>query len=343
MRNCCLAFAFLLIFSISAEGEGRVLTILYPPENTIREYDILGLSVQLSKDSVDSLIVKVNGVEQTSIIPANDIECFTVSLVPGINNIELAAYKGDKVAALLKRDAFLRSDLIAEYRNVPGEFKRDYFHMEDRKECSKCHVLEPSIYDSKPISPAAFTGDKFDSQTVFAATSTCYSCHKRMMSQAYAHGPASVWSCLSCHETDTIPEYSVKKPDTEMCYNCHVEQKNLWLSKKYTHGPVTIGKCTICHSPHASNNEFNLFKKTWDLCINCHAEMADGVHVIRDTTFKRGHPTRDRPDLLRVGKELSCASCHNPHASNSPHLWAFEVSELFQLCSICHKKYSTEK
>jgi predicted CXXCH cytochrome family protein len=342
VKKYCLAVLFLLLFSISAESEGNAITLLYPPDNTVREYDILGISVQLSKDAVDRLAVRVNGIEQTSIVPVIETECFVVFLKPGINIIELAAYKDGNVAALLKRHAYLRSDLIAEYRGIPVEFKRDYFHMEYRQECLKCHVLEPSIYDIKPISPAVFSANKFDSLTVLAATSTCYSCHKSMMSKAYAHGPASVWSCLSCHESDTIPEYSVRKPDTEMCYNCHVEQKNLWLSKKYTHGPVTIGKCTICHSPHASNNEFNLFKNAWDLCINCHAEKADGAHVIGDTTFKEGHPTRGRPDPLRVGKELTCASCHNPHASNSLHLWAFDVSDLFQLCSECHKKYSSK-
>ncbi len=309
----------------------------------MREYDTLGISVHLSKDTVDKLILTVNGIEQTSIIPVITTECFAAELKPGVNNIEIAAYKGGEVAALMKREVYLRSDLSADYRNVPGEFKRDYFHIEKRHDCVKCHVLEPSIYDIKPINPGVFSADNFDSQTVIAATSTCYSCHKSMMLKAYAHGPASVWSCLSCHESDSIPEYSVRKPDTEMCYYCHVEQKNRWLSKKYTHGPVTIGKCTICHSPHASNNEFSLLKNSWELCTNCHAEKADGRHVIGDTTFKQGHPTRGRPDPLRVGKELTCASCHNPHASNSSQLWAFEGSDLFQLCSECHKKYSTKK
>jgi predicted CXXCH cytochrome family protein len=342
VKKYCLALVFILLFSVSAEGYESVLTILYPPENTVHEYDVLGMSVRLPSSSVDTLVVKNNNVVQRSNIPVIDTECFTVSLEPGVNNIEIIAYKDGNVVARLKRHTFLRSDLLADYRNVPERFKRDFFHMADRSECSKCHVMEPNIYDIKPVSSAVFSDDNFDSSTVLAATSTCYSCHKSMMARAYAHGPASVWSCLSCHESDTIPEYSVKKSDTELCYSCHVEQKKLWLSKKYTHGPVTIGKCTICHSPHASNNEFNLFKNAWDLCINCHAEKADGVHVIGDTTFKEGHPTRGRPDPLRVGKELTCASCHNPHASNSPSLWAFEVSDLFQLCSECHKKYSSK-
>ncbi len=341
IRSACLALV-ILFFGLSAHGAESVLTINYPPDNSVREFDIVGLSVNLSKEAVSRIAVNVNGIEKSSIDPDNAVECFTVPVTPGINNIELVAYNGEIVLEKFSRVVFRRSELASQYRSIPTGFKRDYFHMETREQCTKCHVLEPNIYDIKPISPATFTAEKFDSQAVIAATSTCYSCHKNMMSQVYAHGPASVWSCLSCHESDTIPEYSVKKPDSEMCYGCHVEQMRNWMSKKYSHGPVTIGMCTICHSPHGSQNEFNLFKATWDLCINCHAEKADGVHVIGGSLITDGHPTRDRPDPVRIGKELTCASCHDPHASNFPHLWAFDVTDLFELCSKCHKNYSTQ-
>jgi len=343
IKIICLTAVISVLLCLGAEAAESPLTINYPPDKTVREYDLLGVSLNVSIGSVNRITVKVNGKERAVIIPVIITECFIVSLEPGVNRVEITGYRDENVVESLTREVFRRSDLISEYVKVPSDFKIDYFHMEKRRFCAKCHVMEPSIYDTKPISPATFVAEKFDNIAVIAATSTCYSCHRKIMSAAYVHGPASVWSCLSCHDSETIPEYSVKKPDTELCYSCHTEQKKDWLSKKYLHGPVNIGKCTICHSPHASKNSFNLFKSTWDLCVNCHAEKADGVHVIGDTMFKEGHPTRDREDPIRVGKELTCASCHNPHASNYPHLWAFEVSDLFELCKKCHKNYSTIK
>lgn len=342
IKSFCVIVVLILFLGTGALANENTIAINYPPDKTVREYEILGVSVDLLKDSIDIIEVIVNGNQISLITPHAETECFSVSIEPGINIIELVFYKGDKIIDRVVREVFRRSDLISEYKKVPADFKKDNFHVEDRKKCTKCHVLESSDYDVKPLNPATFSSELFDSKTIITATSTCYSCHKQMVSYPFVHGPVSVWSCLSCHEAEATPRYSVKQPDTQMCYACHIEQKMDWESKKYAHGPVTIGKCTICHSPHASKNAFNLFKSTWDLCINCHAERADGLHVIGDTMFKEGHPTRGRKDPVRIGKELTCASCHNPHASNFPHLWAFEVNDLFELCLKCHKNYSTQ-
>ncbi len=335
-----LITALLLVSAMPVQGTEKAITINYPPDKTVREYGLLGVSVNLSRDLGDRIIANVNSKKRATITPLLGTECFSVPLEPGINTVELIAYKGDDVVENIIFDVFRRSELISGFRNVPPGFKKDNFHSEDRKICTKCHILKPNVYDLKPVNPATYPGESFESEKLVETTSTCYSCHKKITAQSYVHGPASVWSCLSCHDDDTIPDYSVKTPDSELCYECHIDEKKDWLSKKYTHGPVTIGKCTICHSPHGSDNAFNLFKSTWDLCVNCHAAKADGAHVIADTLFKEGHPTRGRQDPLRVGKELTCASCHSAHASNYPHLWAFEVASLYELCQKCHKQYS---
>jgi predicted CXXCH cytochrome family protein len=155
------------------------------------------------------------------------------------------------------------------------------------------------------------------------------------MSYKYVHGPVSVWACFSCHDLDSRPGYAVK---TGACYECHVEQKEEWSTKKHTHDPVKEGNCSICHNPHASNYPFNLVKHTWDLCVGCHTDSGTGMHIIADMFSREGHPTRDRPDPARTGKELTCSSCHNPHASDFPRLWAFGVESAFDLCQKCHEK-----
>ncbi len=337
MKIFHLAVVCSLIFAVSAEAGEGLISVHYPPkEGTIMEYGILGISLGVPDGSAGEVRITAGKGGTRSIAVRGEFICFTVPLEPGLNNIEIAALKEKTVVDRVVLSVFRRSDLISKYRVPPQGFKKTYFHAADRAACTKCHALEPGLFDRKPVSPATFPADAFDSVTVIAATSTCYSCHKALTAYPYVHGPASVWSCLSCHDPESAPPYSVKKPDSVVCYGCHVEQENRWVSMKYHHGPVTTGKCTICHSPHASENPFNLFKPTWQLCVNCHPEKGTGKHVIAESSSAEGHPTRNRKDPVRTGRDLTCASCHDPHASDSPHLWAFKAEGAPELCRKCH-------
>jgi predicted CXXCH cytochrome family protein len=300
VKSIYFALFFSLLFNVPAHssqtGE-NIVTVHYPSDKIAREYDLMGMSVSAPEGSVDQITVNVNEEEQIVIASKSKYICFTVKLEPGINTIEVVALKDGNTVEYVTRSVFRRSDLSAMNIKVPAEFrKKERFHIKKNSECRECHVLDPTVFDEKPISPATFDRGKYDMETIIASTSTCYSCHKSMNSYPY------------------------------------------WLSKKVIHGPVTLGKCTICHSPHSSNYPFNLFKPLWDLCINCHFEKSTGVHVFADSMFKEGHPTKGRKDPIREGKELTCASCHEPHASNNMHLWAFNVETLYDLCQTCHKK-----
>ncbi|MBI5408795.1 MAG: hypothetical protein HZA14_05460 [Nitrospirae bacterium] len=331
----------LLISCLNAEAGQESITLHYPPDGSVLEYNMLEISMSVPAGSADSIKVYVNDEEEPlNVIADQEYECFSVQLKLGVNRINIIAVKGDYQVYKTELKVFRRSDLASEYIKTPDGFKKDFFHMKEWKQCARCHILSPIEYDRKPISP--YTFKNMDKQALLAVTSTCYMCHNKITANKYVHGPAAVWSCLSCHDPEAEPKYSVKKPDAEICYECHTEQKKDRSLKKYSHGPVTIGKCTICHSPHASENPFNLVKPTWNLCVNCHAEKASGMHVLGDSMFKEGHPTRNRPDPVRTGKELTCASCHNPHASNYPHLWAFEVETIFDLCQKCHNKQTDD-
>lgn len=338
MKILLYIIMFLSASCLAAEAGGESITLLYPPDNTIMEFGLIGISMHVPEGSAELIKAEVDDKEIVNIVPDEEYECFSVPLAPGMNRITITAIKGGTRVYDVTLNVFRRSDLVSKYMKGPAGFRKNFFHMKDREQCAKCHILEPKEFDRKPISPTSFTAEAFDTQTVLAATSTCYSCHYRIASYPYVHGPAAVWSCLSCHDDKSEPKYSVKKPDTEVCFGCHIEQKNEWAGRKYTHGPVTLGKCAICHSPHASEYAFNLYKPTWDLCVTCHAEKANGRHVLGDSFSTEGHPTRNRPDPVRTGKELTCASCHQPHASNSPHLWAFDVQSMFELCQRCHNK-----
>ncbi|MBC8553839.1 MAG: hypothetical protein H8D23_29870 [Candidatus Brocadiales bacterium] len=336
---------YLLVFLLASEGlslsdqggEG-IITLNYPPDLTVMELGLLSVSLNVPKGSVDSIKVGVNLEEEIlKIVPDSEFECFSVHLEVGINIVSITAIKNRKKIDNIVFRVFLRSDLVSKYRKPPPEFKKDYFHSKDRSQCIACHTLKLGKLDKRPVNIGAFERESIpgDMERI-GATSTCFSCHKSVTSYKYVHGPVAVWSCLFCHDPETEPVYSVKKPDTEVCFSCHVEQKNEWVNSKYIHGPLTMGNCSICHNPHASDNLFNLIKPSWDLCINCHEGQATGRHIIVGL-YNEGHPTHGVLDPLRKGKELTCASCHNPHASNYPKLWAMNVRSQFELCMKCHK------
>ncbi|MEW6600789.1 MAG: cytochrome c3 family protein [Nitrospirota bacterium] len=337
MRIKTLSLIALLLLSsgLSAEESPRVITLNYPPDKTVMEYDVLSISLNVPAGSSDSIKIAVNDREGPAIVPDRETECLSVLLKTGVNRISIKAETGGTAVDNITIDVFRRSDLESAYKQPPPGFRKDYFHMKDRQQCGPCHVLRPAVADKKPVSIAAFPSERQEYGDT-PAGSTCYSCHKRLTAYPFVHGPSAVWSCLSCHDPVAAPIYSVRKPDTKVCFGCHIEQKAEWERRKYFHGPYTTGSCTICHSPHASENPSNLHKPIWDLCINCHTDKGSGSHIVAAVGGLYFHPTRGKRDPLRKDRELSCVSCHDPHASDSPRLWRLNVGSGFELCRKCH-------
>jgi predicted CXXCH cytochrome family protein len=92
-----------------------------------------------------------------------------------------------------------------------------------------------------------------------------------------------------------------------------------------------------------------------DLCLTCHAAKNDGRHIVA-LPGKKVHPIRgidpstrklkrvpapDRPgveyevpDPNSPGKEITCATCHDPHSSDFPKLFTQK-----NICARCHIYY----
>lgn len=332
---CFIMFLF-IASALSAEESRQVITVNYPPDRTIMEFGIFNMSLSVPKGSADAIRILVNDKEKLRIVPDSEFECFSVLLTTGANRINIKAEKGNTETDNIILNVFRRSDLESAYKNPPSGFQKDYFHMKNREQCSACHILKPADTDKKPVNESAFPAEKLKNRDMSASDSTCYSCHKSLTSYPFIHGPSAVWSCLSCHDPGAVPTYAVRKPDTKVCFGCHIEQKEKWERRKYFHGPFTLGNCTICHSPHASENPSNLHKPTWDLCNNCHIDKGSGKHIVAAVGGSYFHPTRGKQDPLRKDKELSCVSCHDPHASDSPKLWRLNLGRGFELCRKCH-------
>jgi predicted CXXCH cytochrome family protein len=339
IKNLFSITLFFILIVLNSEAEPGIITVNYPPDKTVMDLDLLSVSVSIPQGSADLLKISVNDEQRMSIVPRRSFECFSVSISVGRNSIAIDVLKNSRQVDKVTFTVFRRSGLLSAYKDAPAGFKKDFFHMKDRSACAECHVLEPRDSDKQPINISTFAAetDAVD-RKANVSTSTCYSCHMGIASYPFVHGPASVWSCLTCHDPEAERIYSVKKPDSEICFTCHLEQKQSWSKKKYLHGPVNMGNCSVCHNPHASNSAANLVEPIWELCISCHAGKETGRHIIAGYVFGDSHPTRDKPEPLRQGKELSCASCHNPHASDYPKLWALNAQSAFVLCQKCHQK-----
>jgi len=219
------------------------------------------------------------------------------------------------------------------------DYDKKFFHAQEKeKRCASCHNMTSNIPTGE---------DVFEDVT----QTTCYSCHKTKLNTRNTHAPAANWRCVDCHngkigeynmEYEGLSKYLAPDPIKRSCEDCHDNLAG-WDYNRYTHGPVNDGRCIRCHNPHGSDNEFFLRKPIWDLCTTCHAEKADGKHVVSSFVFSRNagaHPTRSDTvkDPARPKRDFTCTSCHNPHGSAGIYLLRMKGSMAFGVCRRCHKK-----
>ena len=327
----------------SAASDQNVVTVNYPPHMAVMEFNLLGISISLPRDSADLVEVAVNSEIKATVIPHRTFECFSVPLELGTNKIDITAKKKGRTVDEVALAVFRRSDLVGNYEKPPPGFAKDYFHLKDRPQCGGCHhVLEPTAADrDNIIDMEIYNAKVLPDKAAVPSESSCYSCHRGITSQSFVHGPNLVWSCLSCHDSQAEPKYGLKYPVPELCYKCHLEQKQKRSGKKSYHAPYITNKCGICHNPHASENPCRLDKPIWLLCVSCHPDQGDGRHVTAPYFWgsrHRKHPTHGVPDPSNKGHELTCASCHDPHASDSPMFITKYGTRSFDLCMKCHMR-----
>ena len=331
----CAISLFTLIFMTAGLSQGAI-SLNYPPNRSVVEFDLLSISLETPQGSVDLIEVRVNGLKESSVLPKRDFVCFSVSLEPGINKINILAKERDRSVDEISLEIFRRSDLISRYSVPPPGFQKKYFHMEDRPRCAGCHNMEPSEKDKRLVKMEDINNEFLKNRRDKPTESTCYGCHRAMTAYPFVHGPVTVWGCLSCHNPRATPKYVVQKPDTALCYSCHETQKNVWMSRKNLHAPVVTGKCAICHNPHASDAPFILVKQKWLLCLSCHVDKGTGKHIIEKYMTGDTHPTHGVKDPRTGGKELTCTSCHDAHASDSLFFITLDAEMGMTLCKECH-------
>jgi predicted CXXCH cytochrome family protein len=160
----------------------------------------------------------------------------------------------------------------------------------------------------------------------------CSLCHQDdLTGRKVVHAPVGK-GCDQCHDPHgTQNRYALKGGDGKAaCYKCHKPIDG----GKVKHAALERYGCTGCHDPHGTANASMLAKKVNDLCVSCHQGQQDGGHVT--TISVRGHIVGGNlNDPHRPGREFSCASCHNPHGSDSPKLFYYG-KDAIDSCAWCH-------
>ncbi|MBE0598773.1 MAG: cytochrome c3 family protein [Desulfuromonadales bacterium] len=177
----------------------------------------------------------------------------------------------------------------------------------------------------------------FPTGNVEEACLTCHTGKKDWGSRSSVHGPMVAGGCTLCHNPHGEANRYQLWADSrvELCITCHGDKENLVSKEKplrYVHGIIHGPGCVACHDPHATDHESILHQPINDLCVSCHQRFAG---------LKRGHPVGGHPvsgpnERRRPGRELTCASCHDPHGSPYRSL-LFADSVGGYVCSKCHR------
>lgn len=148
----------------------------------------------------------------------------------------------------------------------------------------------------------------------------CNFCHidKSGTEGPVVHKPMADGECLACHDPHGSAVKQMIKFDSigQLCTSCHTETTH----SQWLHEPVKEGDCTACHSPHTADYPNLLVKQRRELCLTCHAGLADEM---------KGALTVHEP---ATG---DCLECHNSHGSDHAGLLK---QDTVALCTSCHQE-----
>ncbi len=165
----------------------------------------------------------------------------------------------------------------------------------------------------------------------------CADCHDQATNSyrssfhgaAYMRSEANAPNCYSCHGINSNP-HGFQPLDLrtaeESCRRCHSRETKLYdTSVHFTvaqQGKDSPG-CISCHPTHddAMPPSAGAVNR---ICVRCHSEAMQQVRA-------NGHT-----GMEAIGDGvMSCASCHNVHNTNKPHL----DEKMLEACNNCHPGY----
>lgn len=331
MRSLCSIVFSIIVTLCMFPASTLALEIIYPADKTVVLRSDFLIIKGGAQPALDALIVEVNGVASDPLdISGEDYKtAFADFLIlepewsKGKNTISITGLVADKVVVTTNADIYF-SPLEDPMPMIPPAYKPFVMHTAEKEAlCAPCHNMQPSAAQLNSAS---------------AESNPCGSCHRRMLAQAFVHGPEGVFQCVDCHDSkNTAQRWQVTKAELALCGECHTDKIAEFKKNAFIHGPVAIGNCIICHNPHASAEPAQLNAPINKLCNGCHSTVKEGNHVVRGSRTQ-GHPLSKAKDPLNEGRQLSCVSCHNPHSGGSSELFIRGLTGRFALCQECHKK-----
>jgi len=206
------------------------------------------------------------------------------------------------------------------------------------------------------------------------AKSLCVTCHddklKTIEGSKVPH-PGAMGDCTDCHSPHASNQPGLPKTDSvSICLGCHTDIDDQ-RKKGFHHQPAFAQGCSTCHTPHGGDNDHLLRVTGNPLCLECHGPDSAPQHLeaenlltifngqvrlpadyyqknkvpILPLHFGLGHPVEYHPvsDVMdpanrsKVKTQLSCLSCHQPHASAQPDLLVKDQANNMAFCDTCHK------
>ncbi|MGI9104277.1 MAG: cytochrome c3 family protein [Terriglobales bacterium] len=198
---------------------------------------------------------------------------------------------------------------------------------------------------------------------------TCHADKAEQIEKAKVQHPGAQGDCTDCHNPHAGKTPGFVRPDpVSACLTCHAEQAEM-QKKKVLHQPAFQQGCATCHEPHGGDRPKLLRAEGNGLCLQCHLENAktgklaserlvtifdgkvrlpenyfDKVHQF-PIKYGRGHPTARHPvaslmdpaDVTKVRTEISCMTCHQPHAGAAKAMLIGDLKPGMQFCRNCHK------
>ncbi len=179
-----------------------------------------------------------------------------------------------------------------------------------------------------------------------SVAATCAGCHDDPAAGlASPHGPARDGDCLVCHRPHHAKHAKlVDRLDGDLCLSCHDRVvrrpdgstvRNIGSVIKrsaHVHAPASLDECLVCHGAHggasspALSQQFppGLYARfsagAYLLCFQCHDEALAMDEHTTETGFRDGTRNLHFVHVNKEAKGRSCQACHDPHATNLPHL-----------------------
>jgi predicted CXXCH cytochrome family protein len=170
----------------------------------------------------------------------------------------------------------------------------------------------------------------------------CFDCH---MDQSFMdrerHGPFKIGMCSKCHDAHQSENRKLligSVPD--LCFTCHNPEA---FKRARIHKPVAEGKCFECHGVHTAPSKGLIKSDPSEVCRKCHKNTFRQPHPLTQRPgsgsggASKAHPISGVENPRRLGTEMSCVSCHNPHSSDWGSLFRYKTEKPQDLCAYCHR------